>query len=62
MSAPVYVVGDSNSLGYPQKAVFEKGGGAPFPVHLAVKTGLDIRTIARSGNTYSVCGGDPGTI
>ena len=62
MSGPVYVVGDSNSLGYPQKAVFEKVGFSPSPAHLAEKTGLDIRTIARSGNTYSVFGGDPCTI
>ena len=62
MSAPVYVVGGSNSLGYPQKAVFEKGGGSPSPVQLAKETGLVIRAIDRSGNTYSACGGEPENI
>ena len=57
--AVVYVIGDSNAVGYPRKDVFEKEGADPFPVHLSKLTEVEIRTYARSGNTYSARGGLP---
>ena len=57
--AVVYVVGDSNAAGYPRKDVFEKEGADPFPIHLSKLAEVEIRTYARSRNTYSARGGLP---
>ena len=55
--AAVYVIGDPNAAGYPRKGIFEKEGADPFPVHLSKLTEIEIRTYARSRNTYSARGG-----